>query len=396
MSSKVIVHISADFPDSMAATKTNSVANLIKATDGYRHVVYSLNRVSLVSGIVAVDFGPDRKAIAYGAPPKGIFHATYLERVSDWILNDIQRRGIRVDALHLHKFSAEGVIGQRIARTLKCPFIVNIWGDTDLRVIKYRPDLKSLWKLILDQAALVIPHTPWVEDRFDELFGLDHSKLMILPAITQHDQFTPSPIITEPRFVTLFNLDAHRRKNLAALVAVIDRMSQRIPNISLDVYGKGSPKTMFEVSQIVERAKAKNVALKGPLPSDGFTTILGDYVGFLMPTRRETFGMVFIEALFSGLPLLHTRRWGIDGFFADDEVGYACDPKSLDDIEAGVDRLLREQERFKRSIASLHERGGLDRFKRKTIAATYSAGLERVLGRSEQPARVLSETAAVP
>ena len=229
MSSKVIVHISADFPDSMAATKTSSVANLIKATDGYRHVVYSLNRVSLVSGIVAVDFGPDRKAIAYGAPPKGIFHATYLERVSDWILKDIQSRGIPVDALHLHKFSVEGLIGQKIARSLKRPYIVNLWGDTDLKVIKYRPDLKARWKSILDQAALVVPHTPWVEERFDELFGLDHSKLMILPAITQNEHFTPSPIVSEPRFVTLFNLDVHRRKNFAALVAVIDRMSRRFP-----------------------------------------------------------------------------------------------------------------------------------------------------------------------
>jgi hypothetical protein len=80
MSSKVIVHISADFPDSMEphALKTNSIPNLIQATEGYRHIVYSLNRVSLVSGIVAVDFGPDRKAIAYGAPPKGIFYVTYL------------------------------------------------------------------------------------------------------------------------------------------------------------------------------------------------------------------------------------------------------------------------------------------------------------------------------
>ena len=216
---------------------------------------------------------------------------------------------------------------------------------------------------------------------------------MILPAITQNEHFTPSPVISEPRFVTLFNLDVHRRKNLAALVTVIERMSHRIPGISLDVYGKGSPKTMLEVSQIIEKSKAKNVRLKGPLPSDGFATILRDYVAFLMPTRRETFGMVFIEALFSGLPLLHTKGWGIDGFFAEDEVGYACDPTNLDDIEAGVTRLLQEQERFKRSIASLHERGGLDRFKRKGIVEAYRAGLERVLGRSRQPARVLSETA---
>jgi glycosyltransferase involved in cell wall biosynthesis len=393
MSPKVIVHISADFPDSMAAAKTSSVANLIKSTDGYRHVVYSLNRVSLISGLVAVDFGPDRKAIAYGAPPKGLFLATCLNRVADWILEDIRSRNIPLDALHLHKFSVEGLVGQRIARRLKRPYIVNLWGDTDLKVVKYRPDLKTVWKSILDEAALIIPHTPWVEERFDELFGLDHSKLMILPAIVQHERFTPSPVVSEPRFVSLFNLDVHRRKNLAALVSVIDRMSQRFPGISLDVYGKGSPKTMFEVSQIVDNSKAKNVQLKGPLPADGFTTILGDYVGFLMPTRRETFGMVFIEALFSGLPLLHTRRWGIDGFFADDEIGYACDPSSLDDIETGVARLLSDQERFKRSIAALNDRGGLDRFKRKTIAETYRAGLERVLGRSAQSARVLSETA---
>ena len=393
MSSKVIVHVSADFPDSMAPAKTNSVANLVKSTEGYRHVVYSLNRVSLVSGIVAVDFGPDRKAIAYGALPKGLFLATYLDRVSDWILKDIQSRKIPVDALHLHKFTTEGLVGQKIARSLGCPFVVNLWGGTDLKVIKYRPDLKPTWRSILDEAALIIPHTPWVAGRFEELFGLDHSKLMVLPAITQNEHFTASPVICEPRFVTLFNLDVHRRKNLAALVTVIDRLSHRIPGISLDVYGKGSPKTMFEVSQIIERSNAKNVRLKGPLPSDGFETILGDYVAFLMPTRRETFGMVFIEALFSGLPLLHSRGWGIDGFFADDEVGYACDPTSLEDIEAGVIRLLEEQERYKKSIASLHGRGGLDRFKRKSIIENYRAGLERVLGGGQQPVQALSESA---
>src|SRR5579871_5895145 len=100
MSGKVIVHISADFPDSMVAAKTSAVASLVSGADDYRHVIYSLNRVDWASGIVAIDFGPDRKALAYGAPPKGIFHATYLERVADWILADLRTQGIAVDALH--------------------------------------------------------------------------------------------------------------------------------------------------------------------------------------------------------------------------------------------------------------------------------------------------------
>ncbi len=118
------------------------------------------------------------------------------------------------------------------------------------------------------------------------------------------------------------------------------------------------------------------------MPNDLFTKLLKNYVAFLMPTRRETFGMVFIEALFSGLPLLYTKGWGIDGFFEPDEIGYACDPTRVDDIQAGVEHLLKHQERLKQSIASLHARGGLERFTRNHIIDAYRAGLERVLNAS--------------
>jgi glycosyltransferase involved in cell wall biosynthesis len=380
MFDKVIVHVTADFPDAMVAAKTPSVANLILGTNGYRHVIYSLNRVSRMSGVVAVDFGPDRKALAYGAPPKGIFHATYLNRVADWILKDLQTRRIAVDALHLHKFSVEGLIGLKIARTVKRPFLVNIWGDSDLKIIKFRPDLNRVWRTILAEAALIIPCAPWAEERFDHVFGIDRTKTLILPPIVQHQYFTPAPVFSEPRFVTLFNLDSYRRKNFEFLVRAIARIGRHTPMISLDVYGKGSPRTMFDLDQIIRTAGAERyVRLCGPLPNNGFSEVLNNYVAFLMPSRRETFGMVFIEALFSGLPLLYTKGWGIDGFFNADDIGYACEATQLDDVQHGVEHLLKNQERLKRSIESLHERGGLEPFTRDRIVGAYRSGLERVL-----------------
>jgi glycosyltransferase involved in cell wall biosynthesis len=383
MSGRVIVHISADFPDSMVAAKTASVANLVGGVDGYRHVIYSLNRVSWASGVVGVDFGPDRKALAYGAPPRGLFHATYLDRVADWILEDLSTRQIAVDALHLHKLSVEGLIGLKIARTLKRPFAVNIWGDTDLKIVKFRRDLNRVWKSILDEAALIVPCAPWAEERFDQLIGIDRRKTLILPPIVQHEQFAPAPMVSDPRFVTLFNLDSYRRKNFDALAQVIARLSSRIPGISLDVYGRGSPRTMFEVASVIRNHSAeRHIHLKGPLPNDSFSKVLRNYVAFLMPTRRETFGMVFIEALFSGLPVLHSQGWGIDGFFKNDEIGYACDPTQIDDVQSGVEHLLKRQEQLKQSIASLNERGGFEPFKRKHIVQAYRAGLERVLNGS--------------
>jgi len=98
-----------------------------------------------------------------------------------------------------------------------------------------------------------------------------------------------------------------------------------------------------------------------------------------MPSRRQTFGMVFIEALFAGLPVLYPRGWSIDGFFGPDDIGYACDPTRLDDIEYGVERLLSQQETLKRRIETLHKRGDFERFKAQNIIAAYRAALERTL-----------------
>lgn len=388
MASKVIVHISADFPDCMVAAKTSSVRNLLENTDGYRHVVYSLNRVNRVSGIVAVDFGPDRKALAYGAMPAGVFLKTYLDRVSNWILEDLKARQLHVDALHLHKFTVEGLVGLNIAHALDCPFIVNIWGDTDLKIVNARSDLASSWRAILDEAALIIPCAPWAEESFARKFSMDLKKSVIVAPIVQHERFDPAPVVSQPRFVTLFNLDSHKRKNFDFLVQAIMREAKETPDITLDVFGKGSPKTNFELREIIEKAGAQqHVLLKGPLPNEVFVQTLQTYVAFLMPSRRETFGMVFIEALFAGLPLLYTRHWGVDGFFEANDVGYACDPAQVEDVWRGVNFLLKNQAGLKRNIASLSERGGLDRFTRNQIVATYKAGLARVFAAEQTEAR---------
>ena len=381
MPEKTIVHISADFPDPLVSAKTPSVLNLISATQGFRHVVYSLNRVSWSSDIVSLEFGQDRIALAYAAPPYGLWLATCLDRVADWILADLRRRQIPVDALHLHKFSVEGLVGLKIARALGRLFIVNIWGDTDLKIVGVRRDLGKQWKAIVKEAKVIIPCAPWAEDKFDRLFPMDRSKATVIPPIVQNETFSSSPVVSDPRFVSLFNLDSHRRKNFAGLVRAIVDLRKTYPDIHLDVYGRGSPRTLMTVDKIIKANQAEACAtLKGPLQNAVFSQTLSQYAAFLMPTLRETFGMVFIEALFSGLPLLHTRGWGVDGLFKPDEIGYACVSTQLADIKRGVERLFQNQAQLKSRISALHDEGGLERFTRRSIVETYRSALERATG----------------
>jgi glycosyltransferase involved in cell wall biosynthesis len=378
---KTIVHITCDFPDPLISAKTKSVKNLLDATPGYRHVVYSLNRVTGYDGVAPIVFGEDRTALAYGAPPLGLFLVTRLEQVADWILADIRARQLSVDALHLHKFSVEGIIGAKLSKALGCPYICNIWGDTDLRITRARRDLTTRWKAIEAGAAATVVCAPWTIDKFEALFGIDRSKALVLPPIVFHEQFHASAVVEAPRLMTLMHLNSHRRKNFAGLVEALATLAGEQPGIHLDVFGAGSPKAVFQMRDIIRKAAAERlVTLKGPLDDARFEETFGSYAAFVMPTRRETFGMVFVEALFAGLPVLHSKGWGIDGSFDDDVIGYGCDPFDQADVVKGVRHLLANQARLKASLAAFNDAGGFAPFKRDAIVAAYRTLLDRTLG----------------
>ena len=378
---KTILHVSADFPDPMVGAKTRSVLNLVENATGYRHVIYSLNRANWKSGVYPLNFDTDRTALAYGAPPKGLFHATRLKAVADWILADVREKGVEVDVIHAHKMAVEGLIAIDLGQALQRPFVCDIWGDSDLKITKGRPDLAPRWRGILREAAAVFPCAPWATDKFEARFGLDRAKSTVLPPIVKHDSFTASPPADAPRFVTLFNLDVHRRKNFVGLVRAVMEVSRSVPDVTLDVWGKGGPEAMSEVMQIIAEAGAQGrVNLKGPLPESDFESTLNGYVAFVMPTLRETFGMVFIEALFSGLPILYTHEWSVDGLFEEERVGYACRSADNADVRRGLEHLLRDEARLKSSIAELHASGALDPFKREGVISTYRGVMDSVLG----------------
>src|SRR5688500_18799750 len=113
---KTIVHVTCDFPDPMVGAKTRSVQNLVENTPEYRHVVYSLNRANWKTGVHALKFDTDRTALAYGAPPKGLFHASRLKPVAQWILDDVRAAGVKPDVIHAHKLTVEGLVALDLAR----------------------------------------------------------------------------------------------------------------------------------------------------------------------------------------------------------------------------------------------------------------------------------------
>jgi glycosyltransferase involved in cell wall biosynthesis len=374
---RTIVHISADFPDPLQRAKTRAVEILLAATGGFRHVIYSLNRVSWRRDLATLPFGDDRLAVAYGAPPYGIGLARYLEPVADLILRDLEQRGIAPDLVHAHKFSVEGLVAQAVAERLRKPFVANLWGDTDIKIVEAKRGLRGRYRTLASKAALLLPAAPWTTDYFRPVLGLDAARFEVLPVMTAADRMLPPRLIAAPHLVCVLNLDSWRRKGLDTLARAVMALVPEFPGIGLDVYGGGSPKTLMEIAGLLSKLGAgERVRLQGPLVGSDIQAVMNRYAAFVMPTRRETYGMVHVEAVLAGVPILWSKDRGIDGLL--DDVGYRCDPTSLDDVTAGIRHLLAEEEPLKRAIGAMQAKNAFAHLRRDAIAAQYASIVNRV------------------
>lgn len=367
---KTIVHITCDFPDPIVSAKTQGVISFVDSTAGFRHVVYSLNRANWRTNLVALDFAPDRTAIAYGAPPKGLMLETRLMPVARYIRADLAKKGIAPDLFHAHKLTVEGLIAHRLSAELGVPYIANIWGDTDIKFIAARRDMAAKWRAIMHGAHRLLPCAPWTADRFIADHGLDPAKVEVMMPIVKQEEILPPVITGAARIVTLFNLDQHKRKNLKGLLDAVVELRRSEPRLTLDIWGRGDASTLCDIdTMIASRGAQDYIRLCGPLPQGAFESTLNGYTAFAMPTLRETFGMVFIEALLCGLPVLHTRGWGIDGVYPDDTIGHAWEHGSQADIVAGLKYLIANEARLKGNLAAMAREGAFDRHKRAVIVA---------------------------
>ena len=377
---KTILHITADFPDPIVSSKTRAIEWLVAAAEDFRNVVYSLNRVSWRSDIAMLPFGEDRMALAYGAPPYGFRLLSHLKPVACAIAEDLRRRGIVPDLIHAHKFAVEGVIADQLSTALGIPFISSLWGDTDTKFFEGKPGLRSSYRQIGGRAVLLLPPAPWTTSYFSAALDLPSSRFELLPIITAGNDPLEPRICGRPDLVSVFNWDAWHRKGFDTLLQALALLARDIPEARLDIYGRGGPKAVLDMSRLIERSGlGDRVRLLRPLDASEVQETINRYAVFAMPSRRETYGMVYIEALLAGVPLLFPRGRAIDGVFEGMRVGYAADPNSAADVADGLRLLLVQEPRVKAEIGQLQRDGAFDFVRRNAISARYRELLSEVM-----------------
>lgn len=91
---------------------------------------------------------------------------------------------------------------------------------------------------------------------------------------------------------------------------------------------------------IVERKIENKVKLTGRLPREEVLEKLKACDLFVLISKHETFGLVYLEAMLQGCITIASKNGGVDGIIVDGENGFLCNEGDEQDLERTIKKIL--------------------------------------------------------
>lgn len=368
-----VIHISFDHPDCIDGKKTKAVKNLISSQNISENIVFSLNRTIFRINKLKVQKELHGFTLYIFGLPFGILLILWMYIAYRRITKIIEKEKIRPDLIHAHKLTYEGIIAFFLSRKFKVPFILTVRGDSDLKLLFYKKLYRKFYARIVNYAKKVIFLAPWVIKPIREYIGIESSsgKFVLIPNIVSISEHFEEESNTIKKFITVFNFKVYKRKNIIRVINAFESILSQYPDYGLDIVGGGPNKNKI-ISYIQKTSHPDHFSFLGEIENSSLLKIYARYQGFILPSFPETFGLVFIEALSAGIPVIYSKNAGIDGFFDDLNIGIAVDHQSVEEIASALEKIIQQGDIYKRNIKKLISDDYFQKFSKKTVGERYS------------------------
>ncbi len=158
--------------------------------------------------------------------------------------------------------------------------------------------------------------------------------------------------ISENELVMVFASMNFEIKGLDDIIASLGRLQKQVPRFKLVVAGKGNAKKYRKIAG--EAGVAENIVFTGVLSREKLTDLYlaGDL--YVMLSKFDTFGMVVLEAMAAGLPVMVSSHVGAKDLVVQNENGFVVDdPSDHGDVVSRLQALTDENKRRRMSAAAL-------------------------------------------
>lgn len=297
------------------------------------------------------------------------------------ILMDLQNK-IKVetyDLIHAHSLFSNGFIAYQLKKKYNIPYIVSV-RNTDINIfLKKMLHLRHLGIKILHNADTIIflsnSYKDLVIDKYipKKFVKEINDKSVIIP--NGIDKFWFKNIGKKKKLnrneplKLIYIGEVNKNKNVVTTIRACELLIEQGFSIQYQIIGK-----------IVDEKYRKLISQKEFIEYTPFSdkeklvTFLSNSDIFVMPSKYETFGLVYAEAMSQGLPVIYTRGQGFDGQFSNGKIGYAVPYNSAEDISNKIKVIIKNYEIISKNCLEY-----VSRFNWKTISVEYTTIYNKLL-----------------
>ena len=167
-----------------------------------------------------------------------------------------------------------------------------------------------------------------------------------------------------------------REKDLDILIAAMEMVRAKCPNARCIIAGEGDERANLS-AQIAALGMQDAIELAGFVESVADLMSVADV--FALPSAAEPFGLVLLEAMALGAPIVAVDAGGPPEIVVDGETGLLAPPRDADAMARAIIALVNDKSRAQKMGAAgrlRYEKG----FTRERMARETRAVYERVLG----------------
>lgn len=270
--------------------------------------------------------------------------------------------------IHAHMSYPDGVVATWLGRRYGVPVIITehaMWA----RWMDENRFVRRLAVAAVRRSAYTIAATPALKEGIVRLAGVP-DKIRLVPNGVDGDVFAPAPDAREfnPDQILFVGFLNHN-KGVDVLLRALQLLVPQRPTLRLVLVGDAlyaaAGKRRDRLHRLVDDlGLAGHVEFAGVKPAEEVARYMRTSALLVLPSRRETFGSVLIEALACGTPIVATRSGGPETIVTD-EVGKLVPVEDPAALAAAIEGVLHRRDRYDPTRLRAY---ALERYSWKSVA----------------------------
>lgn len=282
----------------------------------------------------------------------------------------IEKEFGRPDIVHAH-FLKMGLAAKKVCQKKKLPLVLTEHSSFMIKEGLSKGVYKRAKVAYSASGSLIAVSQPLANSLL-QTTGFSSTVVHNIVNIGEKKTVLASPNSEICEFVSAGNLIP--RKGFDTLISAFSKALTIRPNIRLKIFGEGDERAKLE-KMLEDNSLSSSVELLGAYKKDDLDSLYKDAVAFVLSSKAETFGVVYIEAMVLGLPVIATKCGGPEDF-VNETNGYLVDVGDIDQLADAIVRMADNWSLFDReSISEYAHEHFSPEFIAKQITEVYRQAL---------------------